>query len=75
MEFFDPLDPMFAIGLDLTYERILAVELEMRDRDDIHILCVTKAEIEMAREAAFVAHVPNLSDATLMRENLLRFFL
>ena len=66
---------MFAIGLDLPYERIRAVELEMRDRDDIHILRVTKAEIEMAREAAFVAHVPNLSDATLVRENSLRLFL
>ena len=75
MELFEPLDPVFAVDLDLPYERILAVELEMRDRDDINILRATKTEIEMAREAAFVAHVPNLSDATLVRENSLRLFL
>ncbi len=75
MELLEPLDPMFAIGLDLPCKRIPAVELEMRDRDDIHVLGVTKAEIEMARDAAFVAHVPNLSDTTLVRENPLRPFL
>jgi len=75
MELFEPLDPMFAIGLDLPCERILAVELEMRDRDDMHLLVGTKAEIEMAREAAFVAQVPNLSDATLVWEIPLRLFL
>ena len=75
MEFFDPLDPMFAVGLDLPCKRIPAVEPEMRDRDDMHLLGVTKAEIEMARDAAFVAHVPNLSDTTLVRENPLRPFL
>jgi len=75
MELFEPLDPMFAIGLDLPCERIPAVELEMRYRDDMHLLGVTKAEIEMAREAAFVAHVPNLSDTTLVRKYPLRPFL
>ncbi len=72
MELFEPLDPMFAISLDLPCERILAVELQMRDRDDMHLLGVTKPEIEMAREAAFVAHVPDLSDTTLVRKNPLR---
>ena len=43
---------MCAKGLGLPCERVLAVELEMRDRDDMHRLRVTKAEIEMAREAA-----------------------
>ncbi len=75
MKLFEPLDPMFAIGLDLPCKRIPAVELEMRDRDDIHVVGVTKAEIEMARDAAFVAHVPNLSETTLVRENPLRLFL
>jgi len=75
MEFFETLDPVFAIGCDLPCEKIPTVELEMRDRDDMHLLGVTKAEIEMAREAAFVAHVPYLSDTTLVRENPLRLFL
>ncbi len=66
MELLEPLDSMFAIGLDLPCKRIPAVEPEMRDRDDMHILGVTKAEIEMARDATFVAHVPNFSDATLV---------
>jgi hypothetical protein len=69
MEFFEPLNPMFAIGLDIPCEEILAFELKMRDRDDIHLVGVTKTEIEMAREGTFVAHVPNLSDITLVREN------
>lgn len=67
MELFEPLDPMFAIGLDLPCERVPAVELEMRDRDDVHLLGVSKSEIEMACDAAFVAQVPNLSDTTLVR--------
>ena len=66
MELFEPLDPMFAISLDLPCKRIPAVEPEMRDRDDLHLLGITKAEIEMARDAAFVAHVPNFSDTTLV---------
>ncbi len=66
MELFEPLDPMFAIGPDLPCKRIPAVELVMRDRDDMQVLGVTKAEIEMAHEAAFVAHVPNFSDTTLV---------
>ena len=68
MEFFEPLNPMFAIGLNFPCERIPAFELEMRDRDDVHLVGVTKTEIEMAREATFVAHVPNLSNITLVRE-------
>ena len=50
MEFFEPLDPMFAIGIDLPCKRVPAVEPEMCDRDDMHVLGVTKAEIEMARD-------------------------
>ena len=72
MELFEPLDPMFAISLDLPCKRIPAVEPEMRDRDDLHILGITKAEIEMARDATFVAHVPNFSDATLVWKIALR---
>jgi hypothetical protein len=74
MEFFDPLDPMFAVGLDLSCKRIPAVEPEMRDRDDMLLLGVDKTEIEGARDAAFIAHVPNLSDTTLVRKNPLRRF-
>jgi hypothetical protein len=66
MELFEPLYPMFAIGLDLPCNRIPAIELEMRDRNDMYVLGVTKAEIEMAHKAAFVAHVPNFSDTTLV---------
>ena len=72
MELFEPLDPMFAISLDLPCKRIPAVEPEMRDRDDLHLLGITKAEIEMARDATFVAHVPNFSDATLVWKIALR---
>ena len=68
MELLEPLDPMFAIGLDLPRKRIPAVEPEMRDRDEMHFLGVAKAEIEIARDAAFVAHVPNFSDTTLVRK-------
>ncbi len=68
MEFFDPLDPMFTIGLDLPCKWMSAVEPEMCDRDDMHLFGVVKAEIENARDAAFVAQVPNLSDTTLMRK-------
>ena len=75
MEFFDPLDPMFAIGLDLPCKRIPAVEPEMRDRDDMRLLGVAKTEIEGAHDAAFVAHGANLSDTTLVRKNPLRPFL
>ena len=74
MEYFDPLDPMFAVGLDLSRKRIPAVEPEMRDRDDMLLLGVDKTEIEGARDAAFIAHVPNLSDTTLVRKNPLRRF-
>ena len=66
MYLFEPLDPMFAIGLDLSCKRVPAVEPEMRDRDDMRFLGVTRAEIEMARDAAFVAHVPIFSDTTLV---------
>ena len=69
MELLKPLDPMFAISLDFPRERIPTVEFQMRDRDDMHLLGVTKPEIEMAREAAFVPHVPDLSDTTLVRKN------
>ncbi len=48
MEFFDPLDPMFAVGLDLSCKRIPAVEPEMRDRDDMHLRGIAKIEIEDA---------------------------
>ena len=75
LELFEPLDPMFAISINLPSERISAVELEVRDRNDMHILGVTKIEIEIAHEAAFVPHVPNLSDTTLVWENPLRLFL
>ena len=75
MEFFDPLDPMFAVGLDLPCKRIPAVEPEMRDRDDMHPLGVAKTEIEGASDTAFVAHVANLSDTTPVRKNPLRRFL
>jgi hypothetical protein len=68
VELFEPLDPMFAIGIDLACKRVPTVEPEMRDRDDMHLLGVTKTEIEMARDAAFVAHVPNFSDTTLVRK-------
>ena len=74
MELFEPLDPMFAIGLDLPCKRIPAVEPEMRDRDDMHLLGIDKTEIEDAHDAAFIAHVPNLSDTTLVRKNPLRRF-
>ncbi len=74
MELFEPLDPMFAISLDFPCERIPTVELQMRDRDDMHLLGVDKTEIEDARDAAFIAHVPNLSDTTLVRKNPLRRF-
>jgi hypothetical protein len=75
MELFESLDPMLTIGLDLACKRIAAVEPEMRDRDDMHLFGLAKAEIETARDAAFVAHVSNLIDATLARKNLLRTLL
>ena len=75
MEFFDPLDAMFAIGLDLPCKRIPAVEPEMRDRDDMHRPGVAKTEIEGTHDAALVAHVSNLGDTTLVRKNPLRPFL
>ena len=75
MEPLEPLDPMFAIGIDLPCKRIRAVEPEMRDRDDMQILDVTNAEFEMARDAAFFAHVPNFSDTTLVRKISLRTLL
>ena len=67
MELLEPLDPMFAIGLDLPCKRIPAVELEMRDRDEMHLLSVVNAKIENARYTAFVAQVAHISNATLMR--------
>ncbi len=75
MEFFESLDPLFAICLDLPCKRITAIEPEMRDRDDMHLRGVAKTEIEDARDAAFVAQVLNLSDTTFVRINLLRPFL
>ncbi len=54
MKLFQPFDPMFAIGLDLPCKRIFAVEPEMRDRDEMHLLGVVKAEIQSAHYAAFV---------------------
>ena len=66
---------MFAISLNLSCERISAVKLDVCDRNDMHILGVTKVKIEIAHEAAFVAHVPNLSDTTLVWENPLRLLL
>ena len=75
MELFEPLDSMFAISLDFPCERIPTVELQMRDRDDMHLLGVTKPEIEMARDAAIIAHVPDLSDITLVRKTSLRMLL
>ena len=75
MELLESLDPMFAISPDLPSKRISAVEPEMRDRDDMHILGVAEVEIESASDAAFVAKVPNLGDTTLAREIPLRPFL
>ena len=75
MELLEPLDPMFAIGLDLPCKRIPAAELEMRDRDEMDLLSVVNARIENARYTAFVAQVPHISDATLMRRILLRTLL
>ena len=66
---------MFAIGLDVPCKRITAVEVEMRDRDDMHHLGIAKTEIEAARDAAFVANVKNLNDTTLVWINPLRLFL
>ena len=75
MELLEPLDPMFAIGLDLPCKRIPAVELEMRDRDEMHLLSVVNAKIENARYTAFVAQVPHISNATLIRRFLHRTLL
>ena len=75
MELLEPLDPMFAIGLDLPCKRIPAVELEMRDRDEMHLLSVVNAKIENARYTAFVAQVPHISNATLIRRFLNRILL
>ena len=66
LEFSEPLDPMFAIGLDLPCKGILAVELEMCDRDDMHVWCVKKSEIEITHDAAYVAHISNFSDITFL---------
>ena len=70
MEFFDSLDPRLTIGFDLPCKRMSAVEPEMRDRDDMNLLGVAKAEIEITCDAAFVAQVPNLSDTTILWEIL-----
>jgi len=75
MELFEPLNPMFAIGLDLPCKRIPAVELEVRDRDEMHLLSVVNAKIENARYTAFVTQVLHISDTTLMRKILLRTLL
>ena len=72
MELFEPLNPMLTIGLDLPFKRMSAVEPEMRDRDDMHLLGVAKAEIEIAHDAAFVAHIPDLGDTTLVRKTPFR---
>ncbi len=75
MEFFDPLDPMLAVGVDLPRKWMVAVESEMCDRDDMHLLGVVKAQIENARDATFVAQITNLRDTTLRRETVLRTML
>ena len=60
---------MLAVDLDLPGKRVFAVEPEMCDRDDMRTLGV--GETEMARDAAIIAHVPDLSDITLVRKTLL----
>ncbi len=65
---------MLAVDLDLPCKRVSAVEPEMCDRDDMHLLGIVKAQIKNARDAAFVAQVPNLRYTTLMRKTLLRTF-
>ncbi len=75
MELFKSLNTMLAVALDFPSERVFAVEPEMCDRDDMRILGVDEAEIEMARDAAIVAHVPDLGDITLVRKTPLRMFL
>ncbi len=72
MELFESLDPMLTIGLDLPCKRMSAVEPEIRDRDDTHLLGVAKAEIEIARDAAFIAQVPDLGDTARVRKIPLR---
>ncbi len=72
MELFKSLDPMLAVDLDLPSKRMFAVKPEMRDRDDMRILGFGKAEIEMARDASIIAHVPDLSDTTLVRKTPFR---
>jgi hypothetical protein len=42
----------------------------MRDRDDLHLLGVVKAEIEMAGDATFVTQVANLGDTAALRRAL-----
>ncbi len=66
---------MLAVDLDLPCKRVFAVEPEMRDRDDMRILGVGETEIEMACDAAIIAHVPDLSDITLVRKFPLRMLL
>ena len=59
---------MLAVDLDLPCKRVSAVEPEMCDRDDMRTLGVGEAKIEMARDAAIIAHVPDFSDITLVRK-------
>ncbi len=61
---------MLAVALDLPGKRVFAVE---PDRDDMRILGV--GEIEMARDAAIIAHVLDLGDITLVRKTPHRMFL
>ncbi len=66
---------MLAVDLDLPGKRVFAIEPEMRDRDDMRIFGVGEAEIEMTRDAAIIAHVPDLSDIALVRKTPLRMLL
>jgi len=75
VELFKSLDPMLAVDQDFLSKRMFAGKPEMRDRDDMRILGVGEAEIEMARDAAIIAHVPDFSDTTLVRKIPLRMLL
>ena len=68
MELFEALDAMLTIGRNLPRKGMSAVEREMCDRDDMHFLGVVKAEIEIARDAAFVAQIRDLGDTALVRK-------
>ena len=61
---------MLAVALDFPCKRVSAVESEMRDRDDMHLLGISKTKVEMAHDAALVTQVPDLSDTALGRKIL-----